>query len=244
MSGKPARRGRRLPGSTRQCSTGKAGSKRTSRRAARSASTSRPPTTSTSIRHSRTTRSAGRRIYAVNMQLLNYPDKPAAAGGNQPRSGGGDRPPDRLEGRKDVHVHGQERTQVHRRLAGHRGGVRARVRPGVSSRSGVAGGRVRVQRRQGCRRSTRRRAQPHRRQGQRPEADHQARNADPTFISQLSMPFFAAVKPNMPINAKGENKYPSAGPYTIESRDAAAARRARAEQVLQGQPARRTRTGS
>ena len=35
------------------------------------------------------------------------------------------------------------------------------------------------------------------------------------------MPFFAAVKPNMPINAKGENMYPSAGPYTIESRDPA-----------------------
>ena len=46
-------------------------------------------------------------------------------------------------------------------------------------------------------------------------------NADPTFISQASMPFFAAVKPNMPINPKGENKYPSAGPYTIESRDPA-----------------------
>ena len=33
------------------------------------------------------------------------------------------------------------------------------------------------------------------------------------------MPFFTAVKPSMPINAKGENVYPSAGPYRIVSRD-------------------------
>ena len=43
--------------------------------------------------------------------------------------------------------------------------------------------------------------------------------ADPTFLAQIAMPFFAAVKPNMAINAKGENVYPSAGPYHIVSRD-------------------------
>ena len=42
---------------------------------------------------------------------------------------------------------------------------------------------------------------------------------DPTFLAQIAMPFFAAVKPNMPINPKGENDYPSAGPYHILSRD-------------------------
>ncbi len=39
--------------------------------------------------------------------------------------------------------------------------------------------------------------------------------ADPTFIAQLSMPFFAAVKPNMAIDAKGIDVYPSGGPYKI-----------------------------
>ena len=43
--------------------------------------------------------------------------------------------------------------------------------------------------------------------------------ADPTFLAQIAMPFFAAVKANMPINPKGENVYPSAGPYHIASRD-------------------------
>ena len=33
------------------------------------------------------------------------------------------------------------------------------------------------------------------------------------------MPFFGAVKPSMPIDPKGVNVYPSAGPYRIVSRD-------------------------
>jgi ABC-type transport system substrate-binding protein len=43
--------------------------------------------------------------------------------------------------------------------------------------------------------------------------------ADPTFLAEVAMPFFAAVKPSMPIDAKGVNVYPSAGPYRIASRD-------------------------
>jgi ABC-type transport system substrate-binding protein len=42
---------------------------------------------------------------------------------------------------------------------------------------------------------------------------------NPTFLAEVAMPFFTAVKPNMPINAKGENVYPTAGPYRIVSRD-------------------------
>ena len=42
---------------------------------------------------------------------------------------------------------------------------------------------------------------------------------DPTLLAQIAMPFFAAVKPNMPISPRGENVYPSAGPYRIVSRE-------------------------
>ena len=42
---------------------------------------------------------------------------------------------------------------------------------------------------------------------------------NPTFLAEIAMPFFGAVKPNMPINARGETVYPSAGPYRIASRD-------------------------
>jgi peptide/nickel transport system substrate-binding protein len=41
---------------------------------------------------------------------------------------------------------------------------------------------------------------------------------NPTFLAEIAMPFFAAVKPNMPIDAKGLNSYASGGPYRIVSR--------------------------
>jgi peptide/nickel transport system substrate-binding protein len=43
--------------------------------------------------------------------------------------------------------------------------------------------------------------------------------ADPTFLAEVAMPFFVAVKPNMAIDPKGINVYPSAGPYKIASRE-------------------------
>ena len=42
--------------------------------------------------------------------------------------------------------------------------------------------------------------------------------ANPTFLAEVAMPFFAAVKPSMPIDPKGISVYPSAGPYRIASR--------------------------
>ena len=42
--------------------------------------------------------------------------------------------------------------------------------------------------------------------------------ANPTFLAEIAMPFFAAVKPSMAIDPKGISVYPSAGPYRIASR--------------------------
>jgi ABC-type transport system substrate-binding protein len=42
--------------------------------------------------------------------------------------------------------------------------------------------------------------------------------ANPTFLAEIAMPFFAAVKPEMAIDNHGLNVYPSAGPYRIASR--------------------------
>jgi ABC-type transport system substrate-binding protein len=42
--------------------------------------------------------------------------------------------------------------------------------------------------------------------------------ANPTFLAEIAMPFFAAVKPSMPVDSHGLNVYPSAGPYRIVSR--------------------------
>ena len=41
----------------------------------------------------------------------------------------------------------------------------------------------------------------------------------PTFLAQIAMPFFAAVKTNMGLDPRGANVYPSAGPYRIASRE-------------------------
>ena len=47
------------------------------------------------------------------------------------------------------------------------------------------------------------------------------RQANPTFLAELAMPFFGAVKPSMAIDAQGHLVYPSAGPYRIVSRASA-----------------------
>jgi len=41
---------------------------------------------------------------------------------------------------------------------------------------------------------------------------------NPTFVSYLSMQWFGAVKPNMPYSSSGLQTFPSAGPYYISSR--------------------------
>jgi ABC-type oligopeptide transport system substrate-binding subunit len=41
----------------------------------------------------------------------------------------------------------------------------------------------------------------------------------PTFLAQIAMPFFAAVKTNMGLDPRGSSVYPSAGPYRIASRE-------------------------
>jgi peptide/nickel transport system substrate-binding protein len=40
---------------------------------------------------------------------------------------------------------------------------------------------------------------------------------NPTFVSYLSMQWFGAIKPDTPYTATGLQKFPSAGPYTIQS---------------------------
>jgi len=47
------------------------------------------------------------------------------------------------------------------------------------------------------------------------------RQANPTFLAELAMPFFGAVKPSMAIDPQGISVYPSAGPYRIVSRTVA-----------------------
>jgi ABC-type transport system substrate-binding protein len=45
------------------------------------------------------------------------------------------------------------------------------------------------------------------------------KTANPTFLAEIAMPFFGAVKASTPIDPKGLDVYPSAGPYRIASRE-------------------------
>lgn len=159
-------------------------------------------------------------LYAVNMQLLNYPDKPAKAGGNRLYA-------EAATGFPKVSSDGKTYTFTVRSGLKFSDGspltaaafARAFVRachpdmasPAIAFTSNVAGC-SNFNEKKGPLTGVRAKGQT---------LTIKLVNADPTFVSQASMPFFAAVKPNMPINPKGENKYPSAGPYTIESRDPA-----------------------
>lgn len=158
-------------------------------------------------------------IYAVNMQLLNYPDKPAAAGGNQlvpeaatafpivskdgktytftVKSGlkFSDGSPITAAAfqRAIFRVCHPDQGSPAVAFAGNFGNCSAFNEKKASSLTGITA------------------------KGQ--TLTVKLNQADPTFISQLSMPFFAAVKPNMAIDPKGANVYPSGGPYKIVSRD-------------------------
>jgi ABC-type transport system substrate-binding protein len=44
------------------------------------------------------------------------------------------------------------------------------------------------------------------------------KRANPTFLAEIAMPFFSAVKPSMAVDPRGASVYPSGGPYKIVSR--------------------------
>lgn len=158
-------------------------------------------------------------IFAVNMQLLNYPDKPASAGGNQ-------LVPEAATGFPVVSKNGKTYTFTVRSGLRFSDGsavtaaafARAITRvchpdqgsPAIAFANNIAGCQALQDKKATSVTGVKAAGQ---------KLTVNLINADPTFIAQISMPFFAAVKPNMPINAKGENVYPSAGPYKIVSRD-------------------------
>ena len=162
--------------------------------------------------------SVGRRCTPSNQMLLNYPDKPASAGGNQ-------FVPEAATGFPTVSKDGKTYTFTVKsgmKFSDGSNVTAAAFARGItrvlSPRPGVTGRRVREQHR-GLRRLQREEGQPDRCQAAGQKLTVRLINADPTFLAQIAMPFFAAVKPNMPINSKGENIYPSAGPYRLVSRE-------------------------
>lgn len=157
-------------------------------------------------------------LYAINQQLLNYPDKPGSAGGNQLQ-------PEAATGFPVVSKDGKTYTFTVKSGIKFSDGspltaaafARAIVRvchpdmgsPAIAFATNIAGCQA-FNEKKGNLTGVRAAGQ---------KLTVKLVQADPTFLSQISMPFFASVKPNMPINPKGESVYPSTGPYTIISRE-------------------------
>ena len=158
-------------------------------------------------------------IYAVNTQLLNYPDKPASAGGNQlaPEAATGF-PTISKDGKTYTFTvksglkfsDGSNITAAAFARAIYRACHPDQGSPAVAFANNVAG----------CQAFNEKKANGVSgvvAKGQKLTV--KLLQADPTFMAQISMPFFAAVKPDMPVDAKGIDVYVSGGPYRIVSRE-------------------------
>jgi ABC-type transport system substrate-binding protein len=157
-------------------------------------------------------------LYAVNMMLLNYPDKPGSAGGNQ-------LVPEAATGFPTVSKDGK--TYVFTIKSGLKFSDGSNVTAAAFARSIVrvchpdqgSPAVAFANNIEGCVAYNEKRGNLTGVRAAGQKLTVRLINADPTFVAQISMPFFAAVKPNMPINPKGEDVYPSAGPYRLVSRE-------------------------
>jgi peptide/nickel transport system substrate-binding protein len=158
-------------------------------------------------------------LYAMNIQLLNYPDKPASAGGSRLVA-------EAATGFPSVSANGKTYTFTVRSglkfsdgsavtaAAFQRAFYRAchpdQGSPAIAFTKNIVGCDAFNQKKAGNLSGVSAAGQ---------KLTVRLINADPTFLSQSAMPFFAAVKPNTPIDPKGISKYPTAGPYTVDTYD-------------------------
>jgi ABC-type transport system substrate-binding protein len=157
-------------------------------------------------------------LFATNMTLLNYPDKPGAAGARLTPDAATAFPTVSKDGKTYTFTvksgikfsDGSAVTAAAFKRAIERAADPKQASPAIAFLHGVVGADARNEGKASSVTGVRA-------QGQKLTV--RLTQADPTFLAEIAMPFFAAVKPNMPINPKGENVYPSAGPYRIVSRD-------------------------
>ena len=181
--------------------------------AARCASTSRTPTSSSSTRRWLRHGSVGR----CSMRSTQPAAIPGQAGPEGmrlvPEVAAGF--PRRLEGRQDLHVHDPQGAQVQRRQDRlDRTCVHAGARAAADPKQAVAGDRVLHDVVGADARNDRQGQLGRRRHGQGPDADDQARSAPPVVPRASSRCRSSALSSRTwPIDPKGVNVFPSAGPY-------------------------------
>ena len=156
-------------------------------------------------------------LYATNMTLLNYPDRPGAAGSRLTPEAAAAMP--RISSNGRVYTFqvrrgirfsdGSALTAAAFKRAIERAADPRQASPAIAFLHDVVGADARNAGRASSVTGVTARGQT--------LTIRLTRN-NPTFLAEIAMPFFAAVKPNMPINPRGENVYPQAGPYRIVSR--------------------------
>jgi peptide/nickel transport system substrate-binding protein len=157
-------------------------------------------------------------LFAVNMNLLNYPDKPGAEGSRLVPEAAAGFPRVSRDGKTYTFTvrsgikfsDGSAVTAAAFKRAFERAADAKQASPAIAFMHTVVGADARNEGKAGSVSGVTAKGQT---------LTVRLTQADPTFLAEVAMPFFAAVKPNMPIDAKGVSVYASAGPYKIVSRD-------------------------
>ena len=156
-------------------------------------------------------------LYMTNLMLLNYPDKPAPEGSRLVPDAATGFPRVSRDGRTYTFTikpglrfsDGSAVTAAAFKRAFERAANRQQGSPAIAFMHDVLGADERNEGKAGAVAGVAARGRT---------LTIRLKKANPTFLAEIAMPFFAAVKPSMAIDAKGISVYPSAGPYRIASR--------------------------
>jgi ABC-type transport system substrate-binding protein len=156
-------------------------------------------------------------LYMTNLMLLNYPDKPAPEGSRLVPDAAAGFPRVSRDGRTYTFTiksglrfsDGSAVTAAAFKRAFERAASQQQGSPAIAFIHGVVGADERNEGKAGSVTGISANGQT---------LTIRLKRANPTFLAEIAMPFFSAVKPNMAIDSKGLNVYPSAGPYRIASR--------------------------
>src|SRR5687768_1061464 len=156
-------------------------------------------------------------LYMTNLMLLNYPDKPAPEGSRLFPEAAAGFPRVSRDGRTYTFTirpglrfsDGSAVTAAAFKRAFERAASREQGSPAIAFMHDVVGADARNEGKAGSVAGVTAKGQT---------LTIRLVRANPTFLAEIAMPFFAAVKPSMAIDSKGISVYPSAGPYRIASR--------------------------
>ena len=174
-------------------------------------------------------------LFAVNMGLLNYPDKPGAEGARLVPEAAAGFPRVSRDGktytftvRKGIKFSdGSALTAAAFKRAFERAADPKQASPAIAFMHTIVGADARNAGKAGSITGVTAKGQT---------LTVRLTQADPTFLAQVAMPFFAAVKPSMPIDAKGDQRLSLGRPVQDREPRRRSSARARAEPALQGEP--------